>query len=285
MQLLTGCRGAVLPAVLAGLMLTAGCGTMHGQAPSAGADDGGSIAFPDPAHASRPEGTFVNLENLRNVAPGMTKDQLYALLGAPHFSEGVFGVRKWNYIFDFRKPEGGDGFFRCQYQVAFDKDHLASGFYWKPEACKSVLERLVPTVVAAPLPLPQQESMHLAPMRLASDALFDFNRAELKAQGREQLDDLLQKIRSASQVEDILVIGYTDRIGSDSYNLALSQRRADAVRNYLVAGGVPTTAIRVDGRGKADPVVQCSNAVRPELIACLAPNRRVELNGVARLQS
>lgn len=285
MQLPTKYKGAVLPAVLAGLMLAAGCCTLHAQVSPAGADDGGAVAFPDPAHASRPEGTFVNLENLRNVAPGMTKDQLYALLGAPHFHEGVFGVRKWNYIFDFRKPGEGDTFFRCQYQVAFDKDHLASGFYWKPEACKSVLERPLPTVVAAPLPPPLQPSVHLAPTRLASDALFDFNRAELKAQGRQQLDDLLQKVRSASQVEDILVVGYTDRIGSDSYNLALSRRRADAVRNYLVAGGVQATSIQVDGRGKDDPVVQCSNTVRPELIACLAPNRRVELNGVARMPS
>jgi outer membrane protein OmpA-like peptidoglycan-associated protein len=49
-----------------------------------------------------------------------------------------------------------------------------------------------------------------------------------------------------------------------------------------VQGGVPADAIQVEGRGKADPVVQCPKQARAKLIACLAPNRRVELSGIAK---
>lgn len=267
------------PVMLAGLLVVAGCGTMHPHAP-AGTQSDASVVFPDPAHATMPEGVFVNLENLRKVAPGMTKHQLYALLGTPHFNEGLFAVRKWNYIFDFRKSDGSNDYFSCQYQIAFDRQGIASDFYWKPEACKSVLD-IHGSVTPPPGPAP--DVLPAEPIRLSSDALFDFNRAELTAQGRQQLDQLLQKVRSASQIENILVVGYTDRIGSDSYNLGLSRRRAEAVRDYLVANGVvPAAAVQVDGRGKADPVVQCADAARAKLIACLAPNRRVELSGVAK---
>lgn len=263
----------MLAMLVAGMLLAGGCSTLDRSA------QGGGPVFPDPSHSTMPEGTFVNLENLRKVAPGMTKDQLYALLGTPHFSEGVFGVREWNYIFDFRSADGSNNFFRCQYQVQFGDDDLAKAFYWKPETCKSVLDVAPPPAPAAP---PPPVEMPKEPIRLSSDALFDFDRAELKPAGRARLDELVQQVRSASAVEDIHIIGYTDRIGSARYNLGLSRRRADAVRNYLVERGVPATAIQVEGRGSADPVVQCGNMKRKALIACLAPNRRVELSGTAR---
>ena len=76
---------------------------------------------------------------------------------------------------------------------------------------------------------------------------------------------------------EVVVYGHTDRLGSDAYNMDLSQRRADAVRALLVQQGVPSHLIRAQGMGKNQPVVQCENANRNELVACLAPNRRVEV--------
>lgn len=266
-----------LPTMLVGLAVLAGCSTTHSKATSDNNGSSGEVSFPDPSHATMPEGIFVNIEDLRKVAPGVTKGQLYNLLGTPHFSEGVFGVRKWNYIFDFRKSDGSGDYFSCQYQVEFDKSGHAKDFHWKPESCKSVLAP--PAAVAeapAPVALPKE------PIRLSSDALFDFDRSDLTAQGRDQLSKLLQQVQSASQIENIRIVGYTDRIGSDSYNQALSQRRAESVRNYLTDGGVAANAIQAEGRGKADPVVQCTDSNRAALIACLAPNRRVELSGAAR---
>lgn len=267
-----------LPVAFAGLVVIAGCSTApkHADADSGVAKE---ITFPDPSRAIRPEGTFVNLENLRKVEPGMTKGQLYDLLGTPHFNEGVIGVKKWNYIFDFRKADGVADYSSCQYQVVFDDNHRAQAVYWKPEACKSELDRPLPAAVAnsaAPLPLPQE------PIRLSGDALFAFNRSDLTDGGRQNLGQFLQRIQQASRVENISIVGYTDRIGSDSYNLALSQRRADSVQQYLVEGGIPTAAMSSAGRGKAAPVIQCSNVNRVALIKCLSPNRRVELSGVAR---
>lgn len=257
-------------------LLAVGCSS----APTHSSNDGeAAVAFPDPAHATMREGAFVNVENLRKVAPGMSKSQLFDLLGAPHFDEGVFGVKKWNYLFDFRKADGSGQFVQCQYQIVFDKNALASQIYWKPEACKAVLGTPVVQPAAVPAPATLGETI-----RLSSDALFDFDKAELTAKGHEQLDQLLQTVRSASEVQNILIVGYTDRIGSDTYNLSLSERRAASVREYLVGKGVAASAIQIEGRGKANPLMDCPKMSRAKLIVCLAPNRRVELSGVARVQ-
>jgi outer membrane protein OmpA-like peptidoglycan-associated protein len=266
----------VLPTVLAGLAAgIAGCGSIRSKA-SSDSHQGSEATFPDAARASVPEGIFVNIENLRKIAPGMTKRQLYVLLGAPHFSEGVFGVHQWNYILDFRKSGGSGDYFSCQYQIVFDKNSQAENFYWKPESCASVLAKPMPEQAALPVAMPAE------PIRLSSDALFDFDRADLTAPGREQLSRLLMQVQSASQIQNILIVGYTDRIGSNSYNLTLSRRRAESVRSFLAGEGVRADAIQVEGRGAANPVVQCPDAHRAALIACLAPNRRVELSGMAR---
>lgn len=229
--------------------------------------------FPDPARASLKEGMFVDLDNLRLFARGMSKRQLYALLGTPHFNEGMWGVREWNYLFNFRSSPNGD-YFTCQFQVHFDSKGIAQAGYWKPQACAALLQP--PAPAPAPAPMPAE------PVRLAADALFGFDSAALTAAGRQSVDALLQQVRSASQVQTIQVAGYTDRIGSDAYNRALSQRRADAVREALVQGGVPATAIVAEGRGSTQPLVQCGPLAKQALISCLAPNRRVEVSGVAR---
>jgi OOP family OmpA-OmpF porin len=86
----------------------------------------------------------------------------------------------------------------------------------------------------------------------------------------------------------VLVTGHTDRIGTQQYNQRLSERRADAVRDYLVSRGVPKDRIETLGMGKTQPVpgVVCNQKNLKELIVCLAPNRRVEIEvkgeGVAR---
>ena len=71
--------------------------------------------------------------------------------------------------------------------------------------------------------------------------------------------------------------GHTDRIGSAEYNQKLSKQRADAVRDYLVSKGVDRTKIETIGMGEKQPVVQCNQKEMKALIACLQPNRRVEV--------
>ena len=71
--------------------------------------------------------------------------------------------------------------------------------------------------------------------------------------------------------------GHTDRIGSAEYNLKLSKQRADAVRDYLISKGVDRTKIETIGMGEKEPVVQCNQKEMKALIACLQPNRRVDV--------
>src|SRR5699024_10883025 len=97
-------------------------------------------------------------------------------------------------------------------------------------------------------------------------------------EGKRQLDELADKLNAhADDVEAIQVDGYTDRLGNYAYNLGLSERRAASGRRHLIDRGVPASIIRSEGHSKDNPVVQCDNANRSELIACLQPNRRVEI--------
>ncbi|HEX6945216.1 MAG TPA: OmpA family protein [Casimicrobiaceae bacterium] len=115
---------------------------------------------------------------------------------------------------------------------------------------------------------------------LASKALFDFDKAVLRPEGRAAIDsEIISKLPQVQKLELVLVTGHTDRIGSQQYNQKLSERRADAVRDYLVSKGVPKDKIETLGMGKTQPVpgVVCDQKNLKELIACLQPNRRVEV--------
>ena len=104
-----------------------------------------------------------------------------------------------------------------------------------------------------------------------SDESFDFDKAVLKPAGRTKLDELVAKMQGAD-IKAIHVIGYTDGIGTDAYNDALSKRRADSVRDYLTSKGVDSGLIDTEGRGKRDPIA--SNATKEGR----AQNRRVEVH-------
>ncbi len=114
-----------------------------------------------------------------------------------------------------------------------------------------------------------------APERVtfSSDALFDFDSATLKPEGRAGLDELVQRIQ-AVELDVVIAVGHTDSIGSAAYNQRLSERRAEAVKAHLVSRGVPADRIRTEGRGFNEPVA--SNAT-PE---GRAQNRRVEVTVV-----
>lgn len=136
---------------------------------------------------------------------------------------------------------------------------------------------------AAAPPAPEPVAAPAPPVRkieLSADALFAFDKATLTPQGESSLDELLRDLRSAS-VASIQVIGHTDPLGSDSYNLQLSEQRAHSVASYLVSHGVPAEHIRAEGRGETELKVtpaECKDARgRRALIACYQPNRRVEV--------
>lgn len=228
--------------------------------------------FPDPARAYPAGGTYVNLDNLRQYAPGMNKRQIQELLGTPQFNEGLWGVREWNYVFNFRRSVGAEPI-QCQFQVRFDSKGVATGQGWKPGSCAALLEPAPAPVAPTPRPPPPV----VAPLRLSADALFAFDSANLSAAGRARLDEFVQALSASTATETLNIIGYTDRIGSDAYNMELSRRRAQSVRSYLVQQGIPAAAIHAEGRGNSAPLVQCDDTAGAALLDCLAPNRRVEI--------
>jgi OOP family OmpA-OmpF porin len=133
-----------------------------------------------------------------------------------------------------------------------------------------------PVYVAPPAPPPPA-----APMRVSfsADALFDFDKSVIKPAGRAELDKFAGQLRGI-QYDGVQVTGHTDRLGPHDYNLKLSERRAQAVREYLIQGGVAAAKIAARGVDGANPVtgVECKgNKPTPALIACLQPDRRVDV--------
>lgn len=123
----------------------------------------------------------------------------------------------------------------------------------------------------------------IAATTLQAETLFDFDKAVLKPEGKAILDDFVAKLKDHPEVEVIMATGHTDRIGSDSYNQRLSERRVAAVKKYMVNKGVAADRIDAVGKGESQPVVSCDDVKGKEnrnnkaLIKCLAPNRRVEV--------
>jgi len=138
-----------------------------------------------------------------------------------------------------------------------------------------------PAPVAAPAPAPAKPA---APkpekVTTASSVNFDFDRYVIRPDARGQLDDMVGKLRNVN-LEVIIAVGHADRIGSDAYNMKLSVRRADSVKAYLVSKGVAASRVYTEGKGERQPVKDCKgDGKTKELIACLAPNRRAELEAV-----
>ena len=134
-----------------------------------------------------------------------------------------------------------------------------------------------------PPPIPTRVSF-------SADSLFDFAKDTVRPAGKQALDDFAAQLKGA-QFEVIRVTGYTDRIGSRAYNIDLSTRRAEAVKSYLVASaGIPADKIMARGADGEAPVTkpdECIGRQRtPKLIACLQPDRRVDVEVVgSRLQA
>ena len=114
---------------------------------------------------------------------------------------------------------------------------------------------------------------------LAADALFDFNKATLRTEGKTKLDELVTKAK-AIKLEVIIAVGHADRIGNDAYNQKLSEKRAAAVKAYLVSKGIEANRVYTEGKGKKQPVTkadQCKGSKTKKVIECLQPDRRVDI--------
>ncbi|MHB8914376.1 MAG: OmpA family protein [Thiobacillus sp.] len=163
--------------------------------------------------------------------------------------------------------------------------------YWTPamaipECDPNLVKKPEPAkVVEAPAPAPAPvgpEKPAFEKITLQAETLFDFDKSVIHPEGKQHLNnEVVTKMKQYPQVEAILVTGHADRIGTDAYNQALSERRANAVKNYLVSQGIEAGRIQTAAKGESEPVVACNDVKGKEssknkpLIACLQPNRRV----------
>jgi OmpA-OmpF porin, OOP family len=152
--------------------------------------------------------------------------------------------------------------------------------YWTPSmATEECDPDLVPktTPVAAPAPVAPAVKPPPAPPKpvvekvtLKGDTLFDFDKSVVKPEGKQILDRLADQAKDL-QLEVIIAIGHADATGTDAYNQKLSERRAAAVKAYLVSKGVAANKITTEGKGEKMPVAD--NKTREGR----AKNRRVEV--------
>jgi OOP family OmpA-OmpF porin len=159
--------------------------------------------------------------------------------------------------------------------------------------CASTPEPAAPAPQPAPAPAPKQEPPAPPPAQAAKPAApkpekvttastvnFDFDRYVIRPDARTKLDDLVGKLRNVT-LEVVIAVGHADRLGGDAYNMKLSVRRADSVKAYLVSKGIAASRVYTEGKGERQPVKECKGDKKTkELISCLEPNRRVEMEAV-----
>ena len=162
--------------------------------------------------------------------------------------------------------------------------------YWTPamaiaECDPALTPKPVPVVTPPPPPPPKPAAKPAAkpvppkPVVLGSTVSFASNKATLDELAKFRLDtDIISKLGAVGTISYVNVNGHTDRLGSPQYNQKLSERRAEAVKAYLVSKGMNPSQIEVFGYGKTTPVKSCPDTKDRKLLnVCLEPNRRVEV--------
>lgn len=169
--------------------------------------------------------------------------------------------------------------------------------YWTPamaiDECDSALAKKVLPVPAPfdstpAIAIPRQpvavNKIVYTPYTLQTETLFAYNKSDISTDGKQQINDgIVGMMRKYPNDGEVQITGHADRIGSEAYNMALSQRRADAVASYLVEQGIDGKRIATVAKGESEPVVSCdkikgrANHMNLKLIHCLQPNRRIVL--------
>lgn len=279
--------GAVTAVVLAVTVLLAGCAAT-GASTEATVDNADGVTFPALERSYLKTGDFVGPDHVRRVEqgvadgkwPGMNKDQVRLELGNPHFSEGIGNNAQWNYAFNLYTGQGKD-YVTCQFQVRFNKEGRLLSTHWSRPQCAQLANPVVATVIPAPSATPRMPQR----LTLSADGMFEFGKSGLQSllpEGQRNLEQLAVQLKTGfKRVTAIIIAGHTDRIGAPTDNQVLSQARAQTVRDFLVQRDVDPKVMRAVGMGATQPAVQCEgSAVTPALVACLQPNRRVEIEVV-----
>ena len=150
----------------------------------------------------------------------------------------------------------------------------SSGLCWRSSAwtpataapeCDGALKPATKSVAivtppAAPVqPQSAKSVTQLAKVTYAAKSLFDFDRSVIKPEGKVALNQLVAKLKTVT-VEVVIVVGHTDSVGTDAYNLKLGQSRAEAVKRYLTSQGVEASRVYSDSKGESQPIASNKTA-------------------------
>jgi OOP family OmpA-OmpF porin len=207
---------------------------------------------------------------------------------SPYINAGI-GVQyslndQWSTQIDFRRVHGylrnntfgfdrsNNNYLTIGLNYAFDKPAA-------PAATPAPVAAVEPVAVApAPMPTPKP-APRFEKYTLSATELFAFGSDDLRMP-QPKLDEIATALNNNQDVSNVDITGYADRLGSEKFNMKLSERRAVTVKNYLVAQGVNANRLNAMGKGEANPVVVCTEKKRAALIECLEPNRRVEVEQI-----
>lgn len=170
------------------------------------------------------------------------------------------------YVYDSQKVVVKDGVGKCVLNGHIPLSADSAIKECNPEFFKEEKKAEVKPVVEAP----KAPVVAAKKITLNADTYFDFDKSNLKPEGKKALDALVAEMK-IDQIEQITVVGHTDSIGTEAYNQKLSERRAKTVADYLVGKGVPAAKIKASGKGESQPVAD--NKTK----AGRAKNRRVEV--------
>lgn len=231
---------------------------------------------------------FFNRENYMNISLRKLT-VIVAALAVTSVASANDNADKKGYLVDSSKTVVRSGFGLCWQTGSWspaDAIEECDGDIAKPVAAAPQVEPApapapaaapepAPAAAAEPAPAPVAAAPTSEKVSFAADAFFDFDKSVLKPEGKARLSDLVSKLQG-SDIEVIVATGHTDWTGSDAYNQKLSERRAKAVKAFLVSKGIPESRVFTEGKGERQPVAD--NRSREGR----AKNRRVEVEVVGK---
>ena len=198
-----------------------------------------------------PRSSGVDVSRAGQIRQGQSQASVLQQLGEPFAKTSIDQNEGWEYQLSLPLQDGRS-IIVCQFMVVYDSNASVQDTYWRRPQCASKAQQAF------------------------NGDRFGFNESTLSPALIDQLQHVVLAARQQPQPYRMTVVGYTDRLGNATYNQKLSERRAQNAARYLAGQGIPRQFITYEGRGEADPLVACNNALpRAELIECLAPNRRV----------